>query len=558
MPRSPRSTLYAALLAAVASVGGLALVALRRWRGAAHPLPEEAPAMAENTNAAALPAVVEDVKIPPATRDVEKSTIKQTAALSIGRIAAALAGIGCLAGAQAPLLGSRHPAVPLLLFIAGGLLLQPMYLYYERCWLHEDAPQVDTGVSAAPGSTRPRALYWAGWLFFAAVCVVLRQIGVGGMLLIFCWLMSVAALLYAALNGQPLLPSTRFSHWQALAQARRAEIIGVLALTLIAAFVQLFTPSLPQTTLAGSALAVLIVPAAYLCGRQFGGIMTGFYAAGLAVVSGWALALGKAGGLYAGLAVASALYLLALHHIRRSQQRVGYIWAGLAVGAGTLILPAFGYSLLLLLLMWLGQRPYRVRGIGQVIVAVLLVLTVSLPALPLPPVGGVSPTPTNEAVPPNPQTSLAESLPTTLLLLNLSSDPNPLHGIVYRPALSPVEVAAFLTGLMGIAWRIYASHNWREALLPLALVALALPSAVVTDVPVRYPDLQRAAGMLPAALVIAAMGMNWTLGLFEARWRKAGKVAFAVVFAAALVIVLAGWQQHYHQQVLPLLVTGAF
>ncbi len=553
MPRSSRSPLYAALLAAVASVSGLVLVVLRRWRGAARQQPQDAPTAPESLNPVPLPAVAEGIEPSPTTQRLAPTAVTQTEAPSILRIGAALVGVGCLAGAQALLLGSRHPVMPLLLFIVGGLLLQPMYAYYERCWLREGDPQAGTGVSAAPARTRPRALYWAGGLFFAAVCLVLMQVGVGGMLLIFCWLMSIAALLYAALNGQTLLPSTRVSRWQVFAQTHRAEIGGVLALTLIAAFVQLFTPSAPNTMLVGNLIAVLIVPAAYLCGRQFGGVMTGIYAAGLAAVSGWALALGKAGEMYAGLAVMSALYLTALHHIRRTQQRVAYVWAGLCAGVGMLILPAFGYSLLLLPLVWPAQRPRWLRGIGRVIVVVLLALAVSLPALPLSP-----PAQSNPADPPNPQASIAESLPTTLLLLNLSSDPNPLHGIVYRPALSPIEAAAFLTGLMGIAWRVYSGHGWREMLLPMALVALALPSAVMTALPVRYPDLQRAAGMLPPALVIAALGINWTAGLFVARWGKAGKVASGALFVAALVIVLAGWQQHYHQEVLPLLMTGAF
>jgi hypothetical protein len=45
---------------------------------------------------------------------------------------------------------------------------------------------------------------------------------------------------------------------------------------------------------------------------------------------------------------------------------------------------------------------------------------------------------------PNPQYVFTEAFFNSLLMFNLTSDPNPLHGIVNQPAFSPVLAAAFL------------------------------------------------------------------------------------------------------------------
>ncbi len=487
MSRSPRPTFYAALFTAIASLSGLILVLFRRWRSAPVEPPQPTPETPEDVPAAGQ-------------ADVEKP--EAAAAPSVLRITAALAGTGCLALAQMLLLGSREPLMPLILFILGGLLLQPIYIYYERCW-RQDTP------AAAQISAMPE----------------------GG-------LMSVFTLARRAMREH------------------REAIIGVLVLTLAAVLIQRFTPASPFLTLPGSLFAVLLVPAVYLCGRQFGGVAAGIYAAGLAAVSGWALVLGQAGNLYAALAVISALMLLALEYARHRLYWTAYLWPGICAGVGTLILPNFIYSLLLLPLVagldWLDQRSGAHARLNAVVVAVLAGLVISLPVL----VFGQSQilflsARTAEALA-NPQLSWGEALPTTLLLLNLTSDPNPLHGIVHRPVLSPLEAALFLAGLVGIAWRIHSTRRWSEGWLPLALVILALPSAALLEMPVRYPDLQRAAGMLPAALVIAALGMAWLAQSMRWRGGKTGTLLFILILVIVFCLIFVDWQGHYRQVFLPL------
>lgn len=439
------------------------------------------------------------------------------------------AGFICLIGMQAALLASRQPLPPLLLFVTGLLLIQPMFGYFERV----ADPRPALIAEALPG-LRNRALYGGGAVFFAIITFLLTVSGVQGSLWLICWGLSIFAVSLAVLKGAPLFVRAD--------APPRTESLLAAALALVAGVLQLTAGAITIS----SVLAAAAVPAVYVVGRVWRGPVAGLLAGALAAVSGWLLALGHSATLYPALAIIGAVYAAALLVFDR---RRSVLLAGLALGLGTLIHPFFVLAGGLIPLAVIGQRPGLALRHG--VLALLVALVVMVPGLPalraeINTLRPVPVLPDEEPPPANPQLSPFEGLTVSLLMFNLTSDPNALHGIVNRPVLGPVAGAALLVGLMGIAWR------WQRAdtLLLAALIGLLLPSALNPQLPVRYPNLQAAAGALPVALVIGASALADVQRLFAARLGRRGTAVFIILLLLALGFTVADWQAHFRDPLL--------
>jgi hypothetical protein len=468
-------------------------------------------------------------------------------------------GLACFITAHWLLLQSRHPIAPLTLYILGFVFVIPLLSFYESSWSHP----VQKRHIAYQSQINPRWSYLIAAAFFAAVGMLAAQTGTINPLLVFSWLMSVVLTANALLGNERLVSLPNLTPY-----AR--EIVGILALMFVAAFMlaQLPTPtslnsndanlvydSLNQLYIGltsgqqlSNFLAVLLIPVVYLLGRIVGGALLGIFAAGFAAVSGWTLALGKLGGVYSLLALVSVLTLAALIHAERTRSRAGYIWLGILLGLGWAFSPQFIYMILLILLaalcVWLDERrDWKPIVINHALALLMLVVV----ALPFAATGSAQPVSPDLTSGLDPLTDFADGLSSSLLIFNLTSDPSPFHGIVNRPAFSPVLAAAFVMGLLGLVWRASHSRRWVGAMLPIALIVCLLSSAVSP----AYPDLQRASVALPVALVIAASGLALLAHLFTLRWNKVGLAIVSTAYLLALTWTMIDTQTHYTRDFLP-------
>ena len=123
----------------------------------------------------------------------------------------------------------------------------------------------------------------------------------------------------------------------------------------------------------------------------------------------------------------------------------------------------------------------------------------------------------------------------TLGMFNWRADFIPRHNVPLRPVFDPALGLAFLVGLM------VAARRWREPAYALVLVwtgVMLLPTILAEDA----PHFLRAAGILPVALLLPALGLDaaWTW-LASRGWKVIGRL----VVAAALVAGLASTVHDY-------------
>jgi hypothetical protein len=290
----------------------------------------------------------------------------------------------------------------------------------------------------------------------------------------------------------------------------------------------------------------------------------------MAGVSLWTLALGKSGQIYAILALCSALYFAALFYASRKPK--GYVLAAIIFTIGWLVSHSFIFLAHLLILQWnfsvldkyWTRHPAREKihfqnGIPRktiqwVLLGLALVAVVALIALfTLPTANPISPIPEDfkGQVGFSPTIAYLDALFSSLLLFNLTSDPNPLHGVVDRPAFAPVMSAVFVVGILAWVWRLTRSKRWQDWLLPAALVIGALPSALYVTLPLQYPHLGLAGMVLPVGLIFAAYGLRLIAEQFVGLWGRRGLVIAVGLFLVMLYISAQDARQHYLDVFLP-------
>ncbi len=568
-----RQSVYAILLTMVASVTGLALLIRRRWQQA--PVEVDSAVMQTPADTAFIPVEQPSPskKIPRvAARQVSQPRARSVTAV----IGLALVGYGFLTGAQSLMLGSRNPLIPALGFLVGFVLLNPLYSHYERQWRAENAAESPADIAIY--TMRNRFLYWITGLFFMVVTLVLAQLGSVSFILIFCWLMGVFAFSRLLLNGQPLLTRAMIAKGAKILRDNRQIALIVGGLSLVALALPLSTANIHSDCalrLINMAAIVALVPLTFLLGREWGDQWTGLVAAGFSAVSLWALALSKQDGLYTLLALAGGMYVLALLIFIRTHNRRAIILAGVALAAGGLLNMLLWLAFPLLPLAALIEerhRPGHTRWsqMTRVTAACLFVIVLIAPALnaaqlntlladnpsdDIALLNQLQPTPpprANALRVANPQLSWLEGLSNSVLLFNLTSDPNPLHGVVNRPVLSPAISAALLLGLLGLGWRFYVRQRWQEAVIVIALVLLLVPAGYSQQLPVRYPNLLLAAPALPLVMVIAANGLALPLRLITARSEKTGLWIVVVIVVVILLSAFVDAQAHYQTIFYPL------
>jgi NADH:ubiquinone oxidoreductase subunit 6 (subunit J) len=346
-------------------------------------------------------------------------------------------------------------------------------------------------------------------------------------------------------DDSPVLDEPLRLHWRVILRDYPREVTAVAVLTGLAA---IFHMTLPHRSGVSAAIiwAILLVPAVFWMGYLYLGAQVGVIAAGFSAVNGWSLALSLADPAYSALALLFTLFLIALEYAWRKRDFIPLVLTSIV---GVLVSPFFLIAAHLLLVRDIAvnlderrrQRLLLDILITCLLIAVYLLLTREFSNQ------------LNEISFSNPQYTLAEAFFNSLLMFNLTSDPNPLHGIINRPVFSPILASVFLIGLIGFAWRINARRRWLDTLLLLALAIGLLPSALLLTPPVRYPDLQRAAMALPVGLVIAACGMSLFVHLLTDRFGKTGVLIATALMIAALALIMTDARLHYTNTFIPIL-----
>jgi hypothetical protein len=594
------------LIAVLVALGGAALgvVGLLRRKSAPNPVPAVQP---DTPDSGALPA--ESLRPSPTKTFENIPVLMEETQASQARPAptiwtplASLLGLGCFISAQALLLDApRAVFIPIALYVVGFFLLQPLLRFYEASIDHDvfagirRITQGNASLFFLPMSSRRRPLiFWVGLVTFAIFSVIFARFSGVSLLLLFSWGMLAALALALVTNGEHLL----VGHWRVFWSRYQTDLVLVLVLTLLCGWVQgqLPAPALPSdeqllqvyraryvsilpTETSGplfrwlemiliwlsaddleafqrliSLVAVCIIPAVYLLAYQWNGRWSAVIAAGFTAVSGWTLALAKVAPVYAALALMSALYLTAFQHALKFPSRAAFAWVGLLLGLGWLVSPLFIFMALLPLLILFNRA--GIPALRQRLAAVLMIFFV-MGAVTLPVVIALYP----QIMAYEPVSvygfglSSAEvfldALAHSLLMFNITSDPNVLHGLVYRPALSPIPAALFLIGLLANAHQLYRTRRWQDALPLIALVIGLLPSALLLTPPIRYPDLQRNALALPVAFYFVASGAVVIMNGWLLRWRKETVLMAAALLILVLVLVASDARWHYTQAFLP-------
>jgi hypothetical protein len=138
----------------------------------------------------------------------------------------------------------------------------------------------------------------------------------------------------------------------------------------------------------------------------------------------------------------------------------------------------------------------------------------------------------------SPWVQLAINWRQALLMFNLTSDRAWFESPPGRPALETVTAALFVLGAV-TALHYLTRRRWREPLLLVAVPTMLVASVLALAFPDEVPHLSRAAGALPAAVVLCALPLT----VLGSRWRAALGQAGSLV----LLVVVCGlfaWSAH--------------
>ena len=282
--------------------------------------------------------------------------------------------------------------------------------------------------------------------------------------------------------------------------------------------------------------ALMISGTAWALGWAWGGPWAGLCAGAIAAASGWTLALGAVDVQAASLAILGGLYLAGFSRGGRWPS----LLAAAALGVGAGLSPTLAA---LALLLPLDRRRGPRIGLCALLIAAPFWYALQ-PPLPTPP------------RPDDPSLGFGEALAAHVLMFNLTTDPNPLHGLAGRPAFAPFPAAALLIGTLALIWRADRMRH-AAALFPLAaLVAALIPAALLRASPADFPNLLHAAPALPAASAVAGCGLALIARVVVARWGGHGGLIAVAGLTAALTVTALDARAHYLTVVLPLLFAG--
>jgi len=290
----------------------------------------------------------------------------------------------------------------------------------------------------------------------------------------------------------------------------------------------------------------LTVPALFWLGAELQDRRTGLWAAALTVSTVWLLNLSRVAFRAGLLPLVGALALAALLRAHRLRSAAWAIGAGALLGAcAYTYLAARAIPLVLVLyLLWclLDRRARRATWWHGWALVLLVAMVVSAPLMTHLWRTGALLSRSGQVSILNPAINggdlagtLARNLFRTLRALVYGGDFIPRHNVPWRPVFTPAIALAACGGLGILAWR--SQRETAPRLILLWLACLALPTILAEGA----PHFLRGVGVLPAVMLLPAVGLQGALDRVRPKWRN---VMLALVLVAIVSGAWADWSAY--------------
>jgi hypothetical protein len=139
---------------------------------------------------------------------------------------------------------------------------------------------------------------------------------------------------------------------------------------------------------------------------------------------------------------------------------------------------------------------------------------------------------------------LAINVRHALLMFNLTEDQAWFQNPAGRPALETVGGALFFLGVL-TALYLATRRDWRIGMLLVIVPVMLSSSFMALAFPNENPSWSRAAGALPAVMVLVALPLTVLGAWWQGAARWAGVLVYAVVLAATFVPMARNTTQRY-------------
>lgn len=275
---------------------------------------------------------------------------------------------------------------------------------------------------------------------------------------------------------------------------------------------------LSHTTIkaASALIGVLTVPLVYLLGKELGDREVGLVAAFMVAISHWHVILTRVGYRAAVLPPVLVLLWLSLARATRTGTRAAYALAGLFLGLvfytynAAMVVPLLVVLLLLGEAAFGGRRRLAAHGPGLA----LLTLAAAWVLIPLARYAYDEPfqytyrvatrlTNLEQPLPADIVGTLARNTGRALAMFTFEGDAVFATNVAFVRQLGYVPAVGFVLGIGCCLWR-WRDGGWR---LLSGLGVMLLPSILALAFPQEVPSAVRSIGALPAAMVVAALGL---------------------------------------------------
>jgi 4-amino-4-deoxy-L-arabinose transferase-like glycosyltransferase len=301
-------------------------------------------------------------------------------------------------------------------------------------------------------------------------------------------------------------------------------------------------------------IGLLTLPYVYVLGKEVGGRRVGLLALVLTGIAYWPNVISRVGlrfPLYPMFVAPLMLYLI--RGLRR-RNRNDFIIAGIFLGLGMhgyspfRIVPLLVIAAVVLYMLHPESKGTRQTAILWLVIVAVVSLIIFLPLL--------------RYATENPDSfsyraltrlaNLEQPLPAPWYQIFLSNTWNALtlfnwdngdiwvHSLPDRPALDMVTGALFLLGVVLLLVRYARTRQWPDIFLLLSIPILLLPSILSLAFPEENPSLNRTAGALVPAFLVAALALDGFISV----WTQGGRRSL-VGYALIAVLLATSALQNY-------------
>lgn len=305
----------------------------------------------------------------------------------------------------------------------------------------------------------------------------------------------------------------------------------------------------------GTALiGLLTLPYVYLLGREIGGRRLGLLALLLTGIGYWPNVISRVGLRFPLYPLFVAPLMLHLLRGLRTRDRNQFILAGVFLGLGSHGYSPFRIAPLLViaafaLYVWHRQsKGARSASVLWFVVVMLVSLIVFLPLLryaagnpgsfsyrAMTRLAGIE----QPLAAPWYQVFLTNTW-NAVRLFNWNNGGIWVHSLPDRPAMDVVSAALFLMGVALLSLRYARERDWRDVFLLVSIPVLLLPSILSLAFPEENPSLNRSAGALVPAFLVAALALDGLMGAFAVRRR----FAWVGYLLSILLLYGSAWQNY--------------